>query len=110
MERIRKISGFGNRIDIGANGSKEGLSLGWKEEVDITLRIFSNSHINVDIKEELEEKIWRFTRFYGAPVEGLRKDSWNLIRHLENECGLPWVMMGDFNEIMFSFEKKGGRV
>ncbi|PPS03655.1 hypothetical protein GOBAR_AA17005 [Gossypium barbadense] len=82
----------------------------WKEEVGITLKSFSNPHIDVVIKEELEEKIWRFTGFYGAPVEGLRKDSWNLIRHLEKECDLPWVMMGDFNKIMFSFEKKGGCV
>ncbi|MFQ6642569.1 hypothetical protein Gotur_018575, partial [Gossypium turneri] len=52
MERIRKSCEFGNRIDVGANGSRGGLSLGWKKGISITLRSFFHSHIDVEVKKE----------------------------------------------------------
>ncbi|MBA0812940.1 hypothetical protein Gohar_026853, partial [Gossypium harknessii] len=70
------------------------------------LQSFSSSYIYVIVKEEREVSAWRFTEFYGTLVEGLRKESLNLLRWLGRGCDIPWVIMGDFNEIMFSFEKK----
>lgn len=35
--------------------------------------------------------------------------SWNLLRVLGQEQDHPWLVSGDFNEIMYSFEKKGGQ-
>lgn len=53
---------------------------------------------------------WHFTGFHGSPVEQQRKESWNLIKRLHEGNFLPWIMMGDFYELIFSFEKKGGKV
>lgn len=53
---------------------------------------------------------WRFTGFYESPVEHLRKESWNKIQSLSSGNQMSWLIMGDFNEIMYSFEKKGGRI
>ncbi|MBA0781705.1 hypothetical protein Gotri_002599 [Gossypium trilobum] len=36
--------------------------------------------------------------------------SWDKLRRLYEDCQLPWLIMGDFNEIMYSFKKKGGRL
>ncbi|KAA3487437.1 reverse transcriptase [Gossypium australe] len=36
--------------------------------------------------------------------------SWDLLRQLNYDHDTPWVMLGDFNEIANSFEKKGGRL
>ncbi|KAA3468587.1 putative Transposon TX1 [Gossypium australe] len=33
---------------------------------------------------------------------------WNLLRRLSCDCNCPWLVAGDFNEIMYSFEKSGG--
>ncbi|KAH1073741.1 hypothetical protein J1N35_026069 [Gossypium stocksii] len=81
MELVRVKCGFPNGIDVSACGSKGGLSLGWKCNKLISLRNFSNSHIDVDIQDPEIDESWRLTGFYG-----------------------------DFNEIVNSFEKKGGRL
>ncbi|KAA3487995.1 reverse transcriptase [Gossypium australe] len=47
MEGIRKSCGYGNGIDVGALGSKGGLSLGWKDNYLVTLRSFSQYHIDM---------------------------------------------------------------
>ncbi|MBA0750811.1 hypothetical protein Gogos_002196 [Gossypium gossypioides] len=53
---------------------------------------------------------WRFTRFYGSPDERIREDSRNLLKHLGRDSSLSWLVMGDFNEIMYSCEKRGGQM
>ncbi|GMI77433.1 hypothetical protein HRI_001412600 [Hibiscus trionum] len=81
MERVRRRCGYLFGIDVSAVGSRGGLSLGWKPEVDVTLRSYSQSHIDV-VVEEGEGVRWRFTGFYGNPVENERHASWSLLREL----------------------------
>ncbi|GMI90334.1 hypothetical protein HRI_002702700 [Hibiscus trionum] len=108
MERVRRSCGFLFGIDVDAVGSRGGLSLGWKPDIDVTLLSFSGSHIDAIIRED--DAQWRFTGFYGNPVEHRRSESWSLLRQLESQQNLSWLVVGDFNEITFSFEKKGGRL
>ncbi|GMI84947.1 hypothetical protein HRI_002164000 [Hibiscus trionum] len=109
MERVRHRCGFRFGIDVGANGSKGGLSLGWKPDCNVTLSSYSLHHIDVIIKEDDVEP-WRFTGFYGNPIESERANSWNLLRRLSTQHDMPWLVAGDFNEIMYSFEKMGRRI
>ena len=70
----------------------------------------SSSTIQIDtVIFEGTDKAWRFTGFYGAPETHLRSVSWNLLRNLQNQLALPWLCGGDFNELLKSHEKKGGR-
>lgn len=69
------MCGFSNRIDVSVNGLKLGLSLGWKEEVTIKLRSYSNSHIDIEVMENNGEEYWHFTAFNGSPIEHKRKES-----------------------------------
>lgn len=110
MASIRKQCGFHNGIEVDAVGSKGGLLLGWKQDCDVQLYRYSQSHIDVKIMEESDGKIWRLTKFYGSPEEPRKKESWNLLRHLRTSNSHPWLVVGDFNEILFSFEKKGGQL
>ncbi|KAA3463975.1 reverse transcriptase [Gossypium australe] len=109
MESIRRKCGFLNGIDVAATGTRGGLSLGWKEGLNLTLKSFSNYHIDVEVEDEDEVDTWRFTGFYAVPVENERKESWKLLRALKRRNDKPWIITGDFNEILFSFEKKRGR-
>ncbi|KAL5756462.1 hypothetical protein ACOSQ2_021208 [Xanthoceras sorbifolium] len=51
---------------------------------------------------------WRFTGFYGDPKQVSREQSWILLRRLAGMDNLPWIIGGDFNEIMWGNEKMGG--
>ncbi|GMI67914.1 hypothetical protein HRI_000460700 [Hibiscus trionum] len=109
MEKVRRRCGYPFGFDVSAEGTRGGLSLGWRPEVDITLRNYSQSHIDVTV-DEGEDIRWRFTGFYGNLVESQRHASWRLLRELGNNQTLPWIVAGDFNEIAYSFEKQGGRL
>ncbi|XP_074351494.1 uncharacterized protein LOC141690607 [Apium graveolens] len=49
----------------------------------------------------------------GCEVKGgkreKRQESWNLLRELANKSDLPWCIIGDFNDMMSTDEKRGGR-
>ncbi|KAA3460646.1 reverse transcriptase [Gossypium australe] len=110
MEIVRMKLGFSCGIDVDADGSKGGLSLGWNGNSLISLRSYSPFHIDADINDSDNGVKWRFTGFYGNPIERLRSMSWDLLCHLHNTNLGPWLVVGDFNEITSSFEKRGGRL
>ncbi|GMI81993.1 hypothetical protein HRI_001868600 [Hibiscus trionum] len=110
MARIRSRCGFPNGIDVGAVGRSGGLSMGWKSSCNVSLRSYSKNHIDVLINDDSDGLQWRCTGFYGALEECRRTESWDLMRSLNDTPNLPWVVIGDFNEIFLATEKQGGRV
>lgn len=51
---------------------------------------------------------WHLAGFFGKPNTSLRLESWRL---LTSYCGvslLPWLVIGDFNEIISNAKKEGG--
>ncbi|GMI84759.1 hypothetical protein HRI_002145200 [Hibiscus trionum] len=110
MEKVRKSFGYQFGIDISSRGRSGGLSLAWKSSCKVTLRSFSVRHIDVILEEDSDGCSWRFTGFYGAPEVENRAASWNLLRQLNDLPDFPWMVMGDFNELLFASEKSGGRL
>ncbi|KAH9790374.1 reverse transcriptase domain-containing protein [Citrus sinensis] len=53
--------------------------------------------------------VWRVTGFYGYPESSRRRESWHLLRRLASFSTLPWVCIGDFNDLLDSSEKNGSR-
>ncbi|KAA3469217.1 Exo_endo_phos domain-containing protein [Gossypium australe] len=91
MEKIRRKYIFEQGIGVNAEGTKGGLSLGWRDGMNLTLKSCLKLHIDVEVEEIGELIVWRFTGFYGAPMENERKDLWNLLRHLKRGCNKPWL-------------------
>jgi hypothetical protein len=90
---------------VGQNG---GLVLFWKAGLNINLiGMPSKYHIDVEITENDGYK-WRFTGVYGEPKQEERNKTWKLLRTLKNHSSLPWLCAGDFNEILYDWEKEGG--
>ncbi|KAA3467254.1 reverse transcriptase [Gossypium australe] len=69
---------------------------------------YSKWHIDSLVRGENGQADWRFTGFYESPYLKDKNTAWDLLRRLSHENHLPWLMVGDFNEILFGFEKKGG--
>ncbi|GMJ13760.1 hypothetical protein HRI_005045200 [Hibiscus trionum] len=110
MEKVRKKCGFSNGIEVGSRGRSGGLCLAWRGNCQVSLRSYSDRHIDFMLSDDGEGRSWRYTGFYGAPEEQNHMDSWNLLRQLNDCPHIPRLVIGDFNELLFSFEKMGGRV
>ncbi|GMI96865.1 hypothetical protein HRI_003355800 [Hibiscus trionum] len=108
MERVRRKFGYRNGIDVSSTGRSVGLSLGWKDNVKVSLRSFSTRHIDVLIEADSDGVSWHFTGFYGAPETNNSQASWDFLRSLNDSPHVPWCVLGDFNEILSLEEKQGG--
>ena len=94
-------------ITVPSDGRSGGLVMMWKEGAEVCFKSCSNSHVDVVVSEGKGAHPWRATGFYGHPDTGMRSQSWNLIKSLKRQCDMPWVIFGDFNEIVHPDEKLG---
>ncbi|KAL9678842.1 hypothetical protein QQ045_016693 [Rhodiola kirilowii] len=70
---------------------------------------FQNSFV-VESRGKAGDDSFRLTLFYGHPVTHRRAESWELIRTLNRMMDKPWLIFGDFNEVLFGWEVKGRRI
>ncbi|CAA7031134.1 unnamed protein product [Microthlaspi erraticum] len=83
-----------------------GLALFWSQGLEReTLRTCKNY---IDTKIKAEGKSFYTTFVYGEPDQSQRRGVWNEIREHVGDRAEPWLLTGDFNEIINSTEKKGG--
>ena len=68
MDIVRSRVGFSNGFYVDCMNRRGGLALLWKAEVDLSIKSFSEGHIDSVVKQEEGGLIWRFTGFYGNPV------------------------------------------
>ncbi|KAL8473505.1 hypothetical protein ACS0TY_030369 [Phlomoides rotata] len=62
----------------------------------------------MDVQTEGSILTWHISGFYGWPKRKDHPKSWQLLRRISPTTGTPWLCMGDFNEIMWAKEKRGG--
>ncbi|KAK8579615.1 hypothetical protein V6N12_069929 [Hibiscus sabdariffa] len=93
MEHIRKKCGFLNGLDISSDRRSGGLSIGWKNDVSISVRSFSVHHIDFLVSEDNGSTQWRLTSFCGAPTVQDRVHAWSLMRRLNDSPGIPWCVI-----------------
>ena len=83
-----------------------GLAMLWKAHVNLHIQTYSLNYIDTWIMTDIASP-WRLTGFYGRPEEHRNHESWEYLMHLHSRDTLPWLCMGDFNEILSSNEKQG---
>jgi exonuclease III/phage terminase Nu1 subunit (DNA packaging protein) len=107
MEKFRNMLGLQHMLVKDCVGKSGGLALFWRRGINVELRWMGRMHIDVNVTEEDGFK-WRLTGIYGEPRQDRREETWRLMRTLHHQSNLPWLCVGDFNEIMFNYEKQGG--
>jgi hypothetical protein len=83
-----------------------GVLLLWKREITIQQIFSAPKYIDVKVLDG-NNSVWRLTGFYGEPKWQDRHRSWDKLTELNGQHNLPWLVLGDFNEILFSHEKEG---
>ncbi|KAL6176485.1 hypothetical protein ACLB2K_053118 [Fragaria x ananassa] len=101
--------GLPNGVVVYSEGQSGGVALFWEDGLDIIILSKSSNPIDVEVFTVDGSGIrWRLTGFYGYPAATDRHLSWDLLRELADHSSLPWVIIGDFNEIVLDSEKDGG--
>ncbi|XP_062028884.1 uncharacterized protein LOC133744870 [Rosa rugosa] len=111
MNNLRLELGMLNCEAVFSAGQFGGLAIFWVDGLDVRFRSKSRHHIDLEITETDGSGLrWRLTCFYGHPMTAQRHCTWSLLRDLSEESQLPWVVVGDFNELLHAQEKEGGDV
>ena len=70
----------------------------------------SHWYIDALIDYGNSDEVWRFTRFYGHPETNKREETWTLLESLKHNNQIPWLCIGDFNEITSSSKKADNNI
>ena len=106
MEGIRVKLRFKFCFSVPSLGRSGGLAMLWNDPAQISIQNFLQNHIDSHV--QINDGItWRFTGFYGHPEGHKKKESWALLDKLHSMDSLPWLSMGDYNEILSLDERSG---
>jgi hypothetical protein len=104
---LRRRLRMDSKIVNPSNGRSGGAMLLWKREVNIQQLFSAPNYIDVKVIEGGGSE-WRLTGMYGEPRWQDKYKTWDKLRELNGQHNLPWLVIGDLNEIMYSHEKEGG--
>ncbi|XP_074282714.1 uncharacterized protein LOC141607254 [Silene latifolia] len=112
---INKVkSGLGlNWQLIHNNDIKEGgrIWLLWNNSVyDVELLLKEEQLIHVKVTFIPKDFFWELTVVYGFNKLQERSDLWHTLTSLGNGMSNPWIVMGDFNNVLFMDERIGSTI
>ncbi|XP_058726696.1 uncharacterized protein LOC131598077 [Vicia villosa] len=98
---------FISETNIGYVG---GISVACKEEeLEISIGIKDEQYVHVQVKSKQGHE-WLFTAVYASPNEQKRRGLWEKLKIIAGTINISWLVAGDFNDIAFAKEKKGGSI
>lgn len=100
VEKFQRAVGFGGVMVVEPQGRSGagGIALLWRNKDDVLLRSYSKSHIDIEVHWK-KSSPFRLTGIYGKPDRSKRSETWQLIRNLSVNNILPWVLVGDMNNV-----------
>lgn len=78
----------------------------WKRNIEVVVTDASSNNIDVIFLKDGNHH-WRMTCYYGFPERTRRREAWEFIQLLANKSNLPWLIIGDFNDMLTAADKKG---
>lgn len=108
-----KVSRFWDRMGYlpmaisEANGHSGGIwVLGLKGRIQFSVLDIFPQVVSLKIGEGTNA--WICSAVYGCPIPSRRDELWDHLVILRRQFSLPWMLLGDFNEIILLLEVKGG--
>lgn len=109
LSKIAKEMGFSYDIAVDPDGMAGGLCLWWDDRVKIEVSGKSKNLIDTRVEFVATGAKFRATWIYGTPCREEKEVFWDWLGTTLQSMVIPWMCTGDFNKILWAFEKKGGR-
>ena len=106
ISNLASVLGFPNVINQPPQGHSGGLALLWKDSVRLSNLYQDDRHIDVHIF--INNISFYLSCVYGHPCQSERHSLWTHFENLTQSRNDPWILIGDFNEILSNNEKIGG--
>lgn len=104
IRRIQCKLCFEHSECVEAEGKAGGLPMFWSDDISVRVGV-KNSHVMDAIIRDKYGVGWRMSGIYGWADGGSKVKTWELINDLGRDNSLPWLIGGDFNEILWANEK-----
>ena len=106
VENLECTLGFDCYFSISCAGCSGGLSIFGNNNTRVEILPYSQYHIDTIIIENGEDA-WQLTCVYGeAQVPECHK-TWDMLKFIKATSSLPWMCIGDFNEVLLHSEHEG---
>ncbi|XP_071939846.1 uncharacterized protein [Coffea arabica] len=107
--RILRRFNFNQMAFVEAQGFSGGIWMFWNDrEVEVEV-VSTNWQIVNTVVKNRDGKEWLMSAIYASPEKELQKLLWKYLQELGEKVKFPWLLLGDFNEVVDSTEKRGGR-
>ena len=82
----------------------------WNGSPSFKVEIITHSEYSIHalVKVSFPSLSFLLTTVYASPNFNKRKFFWNYLQNLANVVSLPWVLLGDFNDMISDDEKMEG--
>lgn len=109
MEHICRSLNFQKFVIVEANGLARGLTLMWKEEVDIGCVWSSNRPMHCVVKNDLGKPMRNLLACSGIPYHSDKRCFWEELGEIVTNIAGPWLLIREFNKVVDTSEKFNGR-
>ena len=106
--RVIQRLGFSDNFVVEADGFSGGIWLLWNSN-KVKLQVIANSKQTITAIVADNSNYWVFTVVYASPSVAIRRNLWRYLDAIRGCYNGPWIILGDFNEIINNSEKRGGR-
>lgn len=106
VENLAGSLGFNKSYVVSSSGRSGGLGVFWNDEINLEIVGYSQYHIDTLITDLVDIRT-RVTFVYGEAQVNERYKTWDMMRGIVGANDVPWLVLGDFNEVLYAHEHDG---
>ncbi|XP_057445038.1 uncharacterized protein LOC130737304 [Lotus japonicus] len=107
-QRFWKAQGFLPGCIVEATGHSGGIWVLCHQSSPFKVMPLESFHQAVTFDVVLGAFSWTCSAIYASPTPNLREELWGHLAQLRSTVVKPWMVVGDFNEILYPLEVRGG--